>query len=181
MLKSVFSGWRSAKTYGNPFEANVLVRVVGGGALQRSFFVHELPPDCPIGFLRERIEEKRAMIPFAQWEMCLPSRNGPALCDDLRFSDYGIKPWDCIFVRPVASLPPRPKSRRVSALAASLPFRIKRSSPDYASSRSATTVGGGSSARSRPSPYGYLDSAGTSLFSTESFDLGAETKTRHLL
>ncbi|KAJ2769470.1 hypothetical protein IWQ56_002541 [Coemansia nantahalensis] len=206
MFRTLFVGWRSRKPYASAVECNVLVRVVGGG-MQRSFFVHQLPADCRISVLRERIAERRTMIPFARWELCLPHRRAAALRDGKRFSHYGIRPWDCVHVRPVAAATTsradgltgwsaRPVSQRVGALAASLPFRGRHplgaaaaaavaggygAHPDFAVPASATTIADGGSTQPRPRPYGYLDSSSTSLYSTESLELGAEIKARHLL
>ncbi|KAJ2559426.1 hypothetical protein EV175_000341 [Coemansia sp. RSA 1933] len=99
-----------ARTYGSPFETNVLVKCQRDGTVIKSFFVHELAPNCGIHELRARIMEMG--IPFEEhWELVkvLPNGSFVVLKDRKRFSDYHIDCWDSIYVRPAtecAAYPP---------------------------------------------------------------------------
>ncbi|KAJ1944303.1 hypothetical protein GGF37_002257 [Kickxella alabastrina] len=70
----------------------------------KSFFVHELPPNCTISHLRERIAEVE--IPFSDWEMAFQNprsahkKSFKILNSKKSFQDYDIQCWDCIYVRP---------------------------------------------------------------------------------
>ncbi|KAJ2785347.1 hypothetical protein H4R18_000558 [Coemansia javaensis] len=100
MLATLLGRRRASKTYGNPFESNMLVRMAG----QRSFFVHELPPDCSVAQLRERIRERAGKHHRAgEWELYLPRPDAVVLRDGRQLSDYGIRPWDCIHARPATT------------------------------------------------------------------------------
>ncbi|KAJ2402614.1 hypothetical protein GGI23_000583 [Coemansia sp. RSA 2559] len=99
-----------ARTYGSPFETNVLVKCQRNGKVVKSFFVHELAPNCEIHELRSRADEMG--VPFdMNWEMVkvLPNGSFVVLKDRKRFSDYHIGCWDSIYVRPAsecAAYPP---------------------------------------------------------------------------
>ncbi|KAJ2369916.1 hypothetical protein H4S01_000704 [Coemansia sp. RSA 2610] len=170
------------KHYGNPFESNVLVRVTQNNHQVRSFFLHELPPNCPIDYLLERISAKQVMV--SQWEAYVThSRSGkPVVLEAGKtFADYGIRCWSCVYVRA--------KAERVGLFRAcgllrpralvALGKRCFGGSPAARSSGfNAANRAHKQTARDEPRPYGYLrnSSSTASLFSNESLDYGAEQK-----
>ncbi|KAJ2563241.1 hypothetical protein IW140_006182 [Coemansia sp. RSA 1813] len=86
-----------------PFETNVLVKCQKGGDIVKSFFIHELAPNCEIQELRTRAIEMG--IPFDEhWELVkvLPNGSFVVLKDSKKFSDYHIDCWDSIYVRPMS-------------------------------------------------------------------------------
>ncbi|KAJ2705951.1 hypothetical protein FB645_002040 [Coemansia sp. IMI 203386] len=93
------------ETRGNPFETNVLVKYQQNQQIQKSYFIHELPPNCTIDHLRERI--KQTGVPFSDWELvykpqvCKKSMQKTFVLNSKKtFDDYGIKCWDCVYVVP---------------------------------------------------------------------------------
>ncbi|KAJ1643929.1 hypothetical protein LPJ64_004338 [Coemansia asiatica] len=92
---------------GNPFETNVLVKYETNSKVQKSYFIHELPPNCSIEHLRERIEQ--VGVPFDDWEIVFKhnstrkqSKKVVLLNNKETFEDYGIKCWDSVYVVPRA-------------------------------------------------------------------------------
>ncbi|KAJ1812234.1 hypothetical protein LPJ56_005572, partial [Coemansia sp. RSA 2599] len=90
---------------GNPFETNVLVKYEKAQKTHKSYFIHELPPNCSIDHLRERIQQ--VGVPFGPWELVYrqntkkPNKKRNIILSNKKsFDDYGIKCWDCIYVLP---------------------------------------------------------------------------------
>ncbi|KAJ2758197.1 hypothetical protein H4S06_002812 [Coemansia sp. BCRC 34490] len=91
------------KIYGNPFETNVLVKCERRGVVVKSFFVHELSPNCEVSELRSRVEA--VGVPLGEaWELVkvLPSGEFVVLKDSKALGDYRIECWDSVHVRPAA-------------------------------------------------------------------------------
>ncbi|KAI9503473.1 hypothetical protein BX070DRAFT_252091 [Coemansia spiralis] len=124
-----------ARTFGNPFETNILVKCAEDGDIIKSFFVHELPPNCDIHHLRERIAELG--VPFdGDWVLVklLPDESFVVLKDGKNLKDYLIECWDCIYIRPAHECHARPLNfmQRISKLG-KLCFGIKSIESRYAS------------------------------------------------
>ncbi|KAJ2725063.1 hypothetical protein GGI07_001531 [Coemansia sp. Benny D115] len=97
------------KVYGNPFETNILIKCEKENIVKKSFFVHDLPPNCTVSELREQVSQKD--IPFDDWDLVLKKQNtNPksnaskssylVLNDKKPIGHYEIKCWDTVFVTP---------------------------------------------------------------------------------
>ncbi|KAJ1742505.1 hypothetical protein LPJ78_002520 [Coemansia sp. RSA 989] len=154
------------KTYGNPFETSLLIRLMRGNKQFQSFFIHELPPNGTIEHLRERVLEKN-LVPFVSWELyVVKGRRKVVLDNDKVFSDYGIARWDSVYLRDELA----PESFQRRSLACGRLGGIKKYLHLCKPVRNIPAV-----KQEESKPYGYLQGNSSnisieSLFSRESLD-----------